>query len=96
MFIQYLFDRLKNEPALVITSLFVIVFTAYKVFGPDKMPVDQVFTEDYATYLGAVVAGVLTRLNVFTPATVEKVTEAALADAAADRTEVWNFEDEEV
>lgn len=89
MFVQSLLEKLKNEPALVIVGLFVVVFTAYKVFGPDKMPVDEVFTEDYATYLGAVVAGVLTRLNVFTPATVDKTVEAALAEKSADRTDLY-------
>ena len=87
MFLQSVLERLKREPALVIAGLFVVVYTAYKVFGPDKMPLSEVFTEDYATYLGAVVAGVLTRLNVFAPATVERTVEAALADASAARTD---------
>ena len=87
MFLQSLLERLKREPALVITGLFVVVFTAYKVFGPDKMPLSEVFTEDYATYLGAVVAGVLTRLNVFAPATVDREIEVALANAAAAHTD---------
>lgn len=88
MYLQLLLDKLKNEPALLIVGLFVVAFTAYKVFGPDKMPVEDVFTEDYATYVGAVVAGLLTRINVFTQATVDKTVEAALAETAAVHTEI--------
>lgn len=64
--------RFDKEPAMWIAVIFVVVLTGYKVFGPEKMPLSEVFSEEYATYVGALAAGVVTRLKVFAPANVGK------------------------
>ncbi len=59
--------RFSKEPAMWIAVAFVVVLTGYKVFGPEHMPISDVFSQEYATYVGALVAGILTRLQVFSP-----------------------------
>lgn len=68
------FASFKKEPAVWISVIYVVALTGYKVLGPDKMSISDVFTQDYIDYVGALVAGVFTRLSVFSPDTVKQLT----------------------
>lgn len=66
-----------KEPAVLIAVAFIVVLTGYKVFGPEHMPISDVFSEEYATYVGALVASILTRLQVFSKETVDDLVTKA-------------------
>lgn len=66
------FGSFDKEPVMWITIAYIAALTGYKVVGPEHMALGHVFSQDYADYVGALVAGLFARLKVFSPDTVLK------------------------
>lgn len=70
--------RFNREPTTWIALGFIVLFTVFKVYGPADMMWTEVFSNEYATYIGALLTAILTRGKVMSPDTHKKRLEAAL------------------
>lgn len=85
------FFRFRRNPAMYVAIAVVVVLTAWRV--ANGMPIEEVLSENYVEAMLILAGGVITRLQVFSPETVEDLFAAQEADAVADHGDAEDFED---
>lgn len=83
--------RFRRNPAMYVAVGVIVVLTAWRV--ANGMPIEDAFTEHYIEKMLILAGGVITRLQVFSPETVEDLFAAKEADAVADEGAAEDFED---
>lgn len=57
-------ERIRREPVFAVTVVVAVGITAFKVWGPERMPISEVFTQDYLEYVMLTAGGVVARVYV--------------------------------
>lgn len=82
----------KGEPVATAVIVGLALLTVYKVLGPEKMPLTEVLSEDYATYVAGLFTLLMARTQVFTKGSKDTEVEMALIRMAETRTNALDKE----
>lgn len=84
--------RYRRNPALYVAIALVVVLTAWRV--ANGMPIEDVLSENYVESMLILAGGVITRLQVWSPESVEDLFAAQEADAVADEGSAEDLEED--